>query len=183
MKPLYRIILFMLICWCGYSAFRQTLSTQAAPFKISGHYNLFLLVILSVTAIIFDIKAYRSYPKLFQFYSSIAGIFFCTVFFVRLITFNSIEKARTIFKASTKTGVKNILSIQFKENGYLKVEALHGPGMNVYYGKYFQDKDTVIIFQTNYDNLAEKLPFSGIIWQNLLLWKNGDTMIIENNRN
>ncbi len=183
MKPLYRIILFILICWFGYHAFRQTLmAQQQGLFGGFQHFYFIILIVLLIAAIASDTIAYRSYSKWFQFYSSITSVLLCALIFFRLITFNKIEKSKIIFTASTKAGFQNALSIQFKEKGYLRIEEFSRLGQDIFYGRYYRNKDTIVVAQTNYDGIAQKLPFTGIMKGNLLIWNNNDTMEINDSR-
>lgn len=180
MKTIYRIILFVFICWFGYSVFRKTLGPQESGLLDVLHYfDLIILIILSIIAMVADVVAYRAYPKPYQFYSSIVGLFLCMLVFFRLATFNNIQHASVLFKATTKAQSDNTLLVKFKENEYLQIEEFHMLGRNIYYGKYNKNKDTVIIIQTNYERFADKLPLYGILHEELLIWKNGDTMLIE----
>jgi hypothetical protein len=181
MKSLYRIILFIFICWFGYFAFRQTLGAQQQGlFGGFQYFYLVILIVLSLSAIVSDIAAYRSYSKWFQFYSSITSLLLCALIFFRLATFNKIETSKTIFTVSTKANSQNVLSIQFKENGYLRIEEFSRLGQDIFYGRYYQNRDTIFVTQTNYELFAQKLPFTGIMEGNLLIWNNNDTMRINN---
>lgn len=181
MKIVYRIILFILICWFGYNAFRQTLGPQQAGLlDVFQYFNLVVLIILLVVAIASDTMAYRSYSKLFQFYSSIIGLLFCAVIFFRLISFHKIENAKTKFTVSTSAGSQSILSIQFKENNYLRIEEFNKLGQDIYYGRYYQVHDSIVITQTNYEKFSTLLPYMGVLQGNLLIWNKNDTMEINN---
>ena len=81
--------------------------------------------------------------------------------------------------ASTKSDSENVLSMQFKENGYLRIEQIFRLGQNIYYGRYYRDKDTLAITQTNYESFAQKLPLKGVIDSNWIVWNNSDTMQIK----
>jgi hypothetical protein len=180
MKLIYRIILFALICWFGYRAFLQTLEPQRKELLyVLQHYNLIILIFLSIAAIVFDIAAYRVYPKFFQFYTSTAAIFLCTIVVLRLFTYSNIEKSKTLFKAMPKNGHKNIVEMQFKENDYLVMRDLSSQVPFIYFGRYIRNIDTITITQTNYDSFSNTLPVSGIIYNGQLLWRNGDTMLLE----
>ncbi|MES2849980.1 MAG: hypothetical protein V4685_13050 [Bacteroidota bacterium] len=180
MKPVYRIILFILICWFGYNAFRQTLEAQQSGlFNVFQHFNLIILVILSIAAIASDIVSYRSYSKLFQFYSSIVAVFICTIIFFRLYTFNKIERSMTLYEFSSKAGSENTLSLQFKENGYLRIEEFFRLGQNIYYGKYYRSNDSFVITQTNYERISQKLPGSAVWRSDYLIFNEKDTFHLE----
>ncbi len=180
MKPLYRIILFILICWFGYTAFRQTLGPQKIDlFYLIQHFNLVVLTVLFIVAVIFDVAAYRKHPKFFQFFTSLAALFLGSIVILRLVTFNNIEKSKTLYKALSKTRNKNNLEIQFKEKGFLRMKDLMSQVPYIYYGRYYINKDTITIFQINYEGFADSLPINGIIKEDLLLWKNGDTMWVD----
>lgn len=180
MKQFWRIILFILICWFGYAAFRQTLEPQRKGLLyLLQHFNLIILILLLVSAIVSDVSAYRLYPKFFQFYTSTTALFLCSIVLMRLIKYNNIEKCNTIYSALPKSGSKNFIAIQFKEEGNIVIRDMHSPMPFIYYGKYFKIKDTITITQTNYDSFSDTLPVSGIFNGERLIWKNGDTMLLD----
>jgi len=180
MKSLFRILLFILICWFGYNAFKQTLAPQESGLFTGFQYlELIILVILSLVAIASDIVAYRSYPRLFQFYGSIAGLFLCTIIFLRLFTFNKIENLMTVYEFSSKAGAANVLSLHFKEHGYLRIEEFHRLGQNIYYGKYHHRGDTFIIAETNYEKLFQELPDTAVLQSGYLIVNKKDSFHLE----
>jgi hypothetical protein len=177
MKPLYRIILFILICWFGYNAVRHTFEGYyAGLLALFQHFNLFVLIVLSVAALASDITSYRSYPKLFQFYSSLAGLFLCAVVFFRIISFNKIDTAVTLMTVSSKAGSPAVLEMEFKEKGYLRIKEFSRLGQDIYYGKYYQQHDSIVITETNYEKFAFKLPLAGHIDSGMVIWNGVDTM-------
>jgi hypothetical protein len=182
MKPIYRIVLFILICWFGYNAFRQTLESQVDDsFFILKYLFLIVLIVLTLSAIVSDIKAYRSSPKIVQFYTSLAGLFLCSIVMFRLISFYNIRQSTTLFSALQIKSDVAVIKMEFKEKGYVVINDNLSTVQHIYYGQYYRNKDTVTIFQTNYERFADNLPVNGIIQHgSSLIWKNGDTMLLVN---
>jgi phosphoglycerol transferase MdoB-like AlkP superfamily enzyme len=179
MRPLYRVILFILICYFGYVAFRQTMEAQrTGMFFVIQHYNLVVLIILLLMAVVFDTKAYQRQHKLFQFYSSGTGLFLCGIVLFRLFTFNSIEKSKTIFTALPKSGSAVCYQVTFKEEDKLVIRDLRSQVPFLYYGNYNKNRDSIIITASNWEEFAAVLPVSGVIQNGLLVWKSGDTLLI-----
>lgn len=180
MKPILRIFLFILIAVFGFAAFRKTLGPQKSGLFLAIQYiPLAVVFILAIIAIGCDVKAYRQRPGLFQFYSSATAIFLGAIVLHRLISFSAIENSKTIFIATSPNTVKPFFQIHFKQNGGLRIRDIQSQVPFIYYGRYFQNKDTLTITQTNYDAYFNTLPISGILTHNKLLWPSGDTMTVK----
>lgn len=179
MQSLYRVILFVLICYFGYVAFRQTLEAQRTDmFFVIQHYNLIVLIILLLIAAVFDVKAYQRQHKLFQFYSSGVALFLSVIILFRLFTFNTIEKSKTVFTAIPNTGSAGHFQLLFKKGDKLVIRDLRSQVPILYYGNYTKNKDTIVITASSCEEFPAVLPDSAVIQNGLLVWKNGDTLLI-----
>lgn len=179
MRPQIRAILFILLLPLGYVALSHEFGTIDNHVFSEFKYLPFLLVTgISLTSIRNDLKSYVDQNKIRHFSVTILSAIICCIVVFKILQRTSIVNSKTLLEITNMPGAKNVLTFDFKEDGkfvFLEYDLL---GHTTSYGTYKKQRNQVMIISTNY-NGELKLPKTGLLVGDTMLWNNFDTMLVK----
>lgn len=182
MKSYFRILVGVLIVWCGIYAVKQAFEGYDLGLMSEFQYIPFvLLIILTVVALRLDASFYKVDKKIYQYAVSFIGFSFFAIVIVKTIQNIAIDNSKTVLKISNLPGATNVLTFDFKDNGKFRLTEFDMLGRTIYYGNYLRSNDTIKVYSSNYNGYAKKLPKIGMIKGDTAYWNNFDTMLVDKN--
>ena len=182
MKRIIRIILGTLIILFGYAAVKKEFGVvDLGLFSELNIIPFILLIVLTITALFFDITSYRQNKIVYAFTTSFVGLFLCCVILFKMTQRNIIDSSKTVLEVSSQREATHFFTFDFKDNGNFKLTEIDMLGQTVFYGKYKKSNDNILLLENNYNGEIKNFPTKAIIRQDTVYWNSFDTMLVVKN--
>lgn len=177
MRLAIRLFLALLIVYFGIKSFRLESGGYSVGI-FTGLYDMPYAILLLVTLamILIDGSSYRAYRSFLQYGFTAMGLFFVILTGIKKWQHYRIGQADQVLQAANFPGAEHVMKFEFKRTGKFRLTEYKPGGKIVYFGSYRRTGDTFRITGSNFRDSAGRLPRSGVLHGDTLLWDGFEPM-------